>query len=204
MNEAIRADRRAASTKSELKRMRDNGKIPGVVYGKKLKSPALIAIDEKELLALLRGQSRSILELDIPGEGKQNVMISEIQRDKIKHNVLHVDFRQINMDEEVKTSVPIEIEGQAAGVKQGGIMQVLLHELEVRCLPDDIPTSIPVDVSAINIGENLLVGDLKLSDTIQVLSDSNEVIVTILAPQKETEVEEADAQEPAEAEEPSV
>jgi large subunit ribosomal protein L25 len=204
MHEAIRADKRAASTKSELKRLRDQGKIPGVVYGKQLKSPALIAVDEKELLNLLRGHARSVLELDIQGEGKRHVMINEVQRDMIKQNVLHVDFRQVNMDEEVRTTVPIEIEGQAAGVKQGGIMQVLLHELEVRCLPKDLPASIPIDVSAVDIGENLLVGDLKLPDTIQVLSDANEVIVTILAPQKESEAEEADAPKPAEAEEQSV
>ncbi|UJF33123.1 50S ribosomal protein L25 [Paenibacillus hexagrammi] len=191
----LNAESRQEATKSEIKQLRAQGKVPGVVYGKKVGS-TVVAIDQKELLALMRTNQHAIIEMQLPDGGKQPVMISEVQRDKINRNLLlHVDFHQINMDEPVKTVVPIEIVGEAEGAKEGGIVQIQLHELEIRCLPQHIPSSVKVDISHLGLGENILVSEITVAGEIEIKSDSNELIVTLLAPQKET----AAVEDPAES-----
>lgn len=186
----LKADERQGTTKSEIKQLRAKGKIPGVVYGKKTGN-LVIAIDQKELLALLRKNPHAIIEMELPnGGGKQPVMMNELQRDKVNRELLHVDFHQISMDEPVKTVVALDFVGEAEGAKEGGIVQVQLHELEIRCLPQHIPDTIPVDISGLGLGDNLLVNQIAVPEEIEVKSDPNELIVTVLAPQKETEAVE--------------
>lgn len=201
MTAAMNVEKREASTKSVLRRLRSNGKVPGVVYGKDLAQTALIAVDQKELMSMLRTNPRGVILMDVPGAGRQHVMINEMQRDALTSKLIHIDFRQVNMQENVKTSVRLEAEGESAGVKEGGIYQVLLHELEIRCLPDAIPSLIVFDVSAMQIGDTLLVSDLPIPEGIEVLSKPDEVVATILAPQKDISEDEAEdaAVEEAEA-----
>ncbi|MDF2644514.1 MAG: ribosomal protein [Paenibacillus sp.] len=188
---SLKAESRKETTKSDIKQLRIQGRIPAVVYGQKVGS-AVITVDQKELLALLRQNPHAIIDLDMPdGSGKQPVMINEIQRDKLKRErLLHVDFHQINMDEPVKTIVSLEFIGEAEGAKEGGIVQIQMHELEIRCLPNQIPSSIKVDISNVGLGDNLLVNQLSIPAGIEVKSDSNDLILTVLSPQKETGVEE--------------
>ncbi|NOV02407.1 50S ribosomal protein L25 [Paenibacillus planticolens] len=182
---SLKAEARKDATKSDIKQLRVNGKLPAVVYGKKV-AVTVITVDQKELMALLRKSPHAVIELDMPdGGGKQPVMINEIQRHPLNRELLHVDFHQINMDEPVKTVVILEFVGEAEGAKEGGILQIQLHELEIRCLPNQIPASITVDISHVGIGENMLVSELTVPDTIEVKSDPNELVLTILAPQKE-------------------
>jgi large subunit ribosomal protein L25 len=200
MTITLKAEPRDTKTKGELRKLRNQGKIPGVVYGKKagLKQ---IAIEQRELLPLLKHNRHAIVEMDIPQAGKQPVMISEVQRDKLTGELLHIDFHQINMDEPVRTVVAIEFEGEAAGAKEGGIFQVQKHEIEIRCLPQNIPNVIKVDVSGLAIGESILVGDIQLPDGIELKSDPNELLATVLAAQKEeTEDEAAETETPLSAE----
>ena len=180
----MKAEQRSGLTKSERKTLRTKGKIPAVIYGKKI-SHTPIVIDEKELTAVLRTNPHAIIEMELPGAGKQPVMINELQRDAILRNVIHVDFHQINMDEPVHTTVRLDYVGDATGVKEGGILQIQHHEIEVRCLPAQIPDSIEVDISALEIGSNILVSELKVSDAVEIKSEPSDVLVTILAPQKE-------------------
>jgi large subunit ribosomal protein L25 len=199
---AMNADQRTGTTKGELRQLRLQGKIPGVIYGKKLDNAAQVTVDSKELQALLRSHPNAVLEINIPSHGKTSVMISEIQRDSLSRQVLHVDFHQINMNENVRANVRITAEGDSQGVREGGILQVILHELEVQCLPGSIPDSVAVDISALAIGESVLVSDLKLPKGVESLAEPEQVVVTILAPQKELTEEEAEdaAVELAEAE----
>ncbi|TXK78235.1 50S ribosomal protein L25 [Paenibacillus sp. N3.4] len=192
---SLKAEIRKDTTKSDIKQLRSKGSVPAVVYGDKVPS-TVIAVDQKELMALLRHNPHAIIELDLPnGSGKQPVMISEVQRDKLNRELLlHVDFHQINMDEPVKTVVSLEFVGDSEGAREGGIVQVQMHELEIRCLPSQIPSSIQVDISGLGLGENLIVSQLTVPAGIEVKSDPNELIVTILAPQKEAP-EEVSAQE---------
>jgi large subunit ribosomal protein L25 len=181
---ALNAEARKGSAKSERKGLRASGKIPGVIYGSKINSKP-IAVNEKELSALLRTNPNAVIQMDVPELGKQPVMINEIQRDAISRQLLHVDFHQINMNEPVVATVRLDFQGEPAGVHAGGILQIQLHEIAVRCLPNDLPSSIEVDISGLEVGGNMLVSELKVSSQVEIKSDENDVLVTILAPQKE-------------------
>lgn len=185
MEATLKAEVRNTKTKSERKGLRAKGKIPAVVYGSKVNNMPIV-IDERELSALLRTNPHAIIQMDVPEMGKQPVMINEVQRDPILRDVIHVDFRQINMDEPVTTTVRLDFVGDAVGVQMGGILQIQHHEVEIRCLPKQIPDSIEVDVSGLEIGSSLLLTDLSVPDGVELKkSVANDVVVTILAPQKE-------------------
>ncbi|WP_088834949.1 50S ribosomal protein L25 [Paenibacillus tyrfis] len=189
MATSLKAEARTGRTKGDRNRLRAEGKVPGVVYGKKV-TQTPIAIDQKELLALLKTNPHAVIDLDIPQFGKQPVMINEVQRDALSRQLLHVDFHQINMDEPVQTTVRLEYIGDPEGVKVGGILQIQHHEIEIRCLPQRIPASIEVDVSGLEIGQSMLISELKLPEGVEVKTDVHNVLATILTPQKEAEPEE--------------
>ncbi|MFS0836375.1 50S ribosomal protein L25/general stress protein Ctc [Paenibacillus sp. 1P03SA] len=200
MGVALKGNTRTNATKSEAKQLRRQGKVPGVVYGKTTDSLTVV-LERKELVPLLRSHPNAVIDLNIEGVGKRPVLISGVQRDSLSQDVIHIDFHQINMNEPVKATVAIEIVGEAAGVKEGGILQVETAQLDVRCLPDDLPDSVQVDISSLGIGENILVSDLKLPENVEVKTEAQDVVVTVLQPQKE--VEETTADEPAAEAEPA-
>ncbi|GCL74560.1 50S ribosomal protein L25 [Paenibacillus naphthalenovorans] len=195
MAATLKAEARTGRTKGDLNRLRAQGKVPGIVYGKKV-TQTPIAIDQKELFTLLKTNPNGIIEMDVPGFGRQPVMINEVQRDVFTRQPLHVDFHQINMDEPVTTTVRLEFIGDPVGVKAGGILQIQHHEIEIRCLPQHILSEVEVDISGLDVGENILVSQLKLPADVEVKTDENDVLATILLPQKEAEEEPA-ADEPA-------
>ncbi|SEG76418.1 50S ribosomal protein L25/general stress protein Ctc [Paenibacillus sp. UNC499MF] len=200
MGVALKGNTRTNATKSEAKQLRRQGKVPGVVYGKTTDSLTVV-LERKELVPLLRSHPNAVIDLNIEGVGKRPVLISGVQRDSLSQDVIHIDFHQINMNEPVKATVAIEVVGEAAGVKEGGILQVETAQLDVRCLPDDLPDSVQVDISSLGIGENILVSDLKLPENVEVKTEAQDVVVTVLQPQKE--VEETTADEPAAEAEPA-
>ena len=198
--EGIRAFERDGSKRSELQELRRQGKVPGSVFGKKI-TPTSIAVDEKELLHLLRGHSGEVLDMDIPGQGRHKVVLKDVQRDKVNAGrVLHVDFHQINMNEPIKAMVRIEYTGQAAGVAAGGVIQTIAGELEVRALPTLLPSSIEADVSALEIGDKLLAGDVRLPKDVECLTTPETVLATVLHVQKlAEEPEDGDADNAADS-----
>ncbi|UKS26219.1 50S ribosomal protein L25 [Paenibacillus sp. HWE-109] len=188
---SLKAEARKDVTKSDIKQLRLKGRVPAVVYGKKV-AATVITVDQKELTALLQRNPHAIIDLDLPGGGgRQPVMINEIQRNPLNRQLLHIDFHQINMDEPVKTVVSLDFVGEAEGAKEGGIVQIQMHELEIRCLPSQIPSSIKVDITGVGLGENMLVNQITVPAGIEVKSDANDLILTVLAPQKETEEPQA-------------
>ncbi|MBD2872883.1 50S ribosomal protein L25 [Paenibacillus arenilitoris] len=192
MGIAMQADQRTSTTKGDLRQLRLQGKIPGIIYGKQISDPAMVTVDGKELQALLRSHPNAVIEITIPAQGKQSVMVSEVQRDAMSRQVIHVDFRQINMNENVRANVRIHAEGDSAGVREGGILQAILHEIEVECLPGNIPDAIQADISGLGIGESLLVSDLIMPQGVTAHAEPEQVVFTILAPQKELSEEEAE------------
>ncbi|MFF2484434.1 50S ribosomal protein L25 [Paenibacillus sp. NPDC058071] len=195
MSIALTAERRETRTKGELRLLRASGKVPAVVYGKQLSEPALLALEEKELLHLLRSHPNAVLELNTPETGKQPVMIADVQREPLSRRVRHVDLLQIDMNEEVRAHVRIEIVGEANGVTVGGILQSIVHELEVECLPAAIPEHIEINVADLEMGDSLLVRDIRPPAGITITTDPELVVVTVLVPQKDLTAEEAEAQE---------
>jgi large subunit ribosomal protein L25 len=191
----LKAEPRDENTKAALNELRATGKVPGVVYGKKIET-TLISVEKKELLALLRSNPNAIVEMIVPEIGTQPVMIQDIQRDKLYRNLLHIDFQQISMNEPIKATVRLEMTGEPQSLKQGGILQVQLHEIEIKCLPADLPSSISVDLTELNLGDTLLVSDLPLGSGVEARTDLNEVVATILAPQKEETVDAPEEGDP--------
>ncbi|RKN65743.1 50S ribosomal protein L25 [Paenibacillus ginsengarvi] len=199
MKTTLKAESRDGNvTKSELNQMRERGKVPGVVYGKKVASTP-IAIDEKELHALLKHNQHSIVQMDIPGRGAFPVMINGVQRDSLKRSVLHIDFHQINMDEPIRATVGLEFTGESPAQREGGVLTALLHEVEVRCLPSRLPGAIEVDISGLELGGSFLAKDLQLPPEVELKTDENSVLATILVPQKATEESEDEGEKAAEA-----
>lgn len=193
----IQAENRKPGTKSELRKLREQGKVPGSVSGKKL-PPVSIAVDEKELLQLLQGHGSEIIELELPDHGKHPVMVKEVQRDTlVPSRVLHVDFHQIRLDRPVRAAVRIQLGGEAAGVKEGGVLQTVLEEIEVKAMPKDLPPVIEADISGLGIGDKLTVADLHLPPGVEGLTDPDTVVATVLQVRKSAAEE---AEEPAEAE----
>ena len=182
MAAALKAEMRNEHTKSHLKRLRRSGRIPGVVYGNDVPNQP-IHLDQTQFLQVIRENGKNhIIQLTMINGEPLNVMISEIQRNPLKNEYLHVDFKSVNMNEPVYTSVPITFIGQAQGVKDGGVLQSQMRELEIRCLPSQIPDSIPLYVSDLAIGDSLTVADIEIPAGIEVQHESEEVIVSIIAP----------------------
>jgi large subunit ribosomal protein L25 len=189
----LKVEERVETTQSGLKELRSKGKIPAMVYGQGIENSS-IAVEEKELIALLRSNPNAIVQMDLPGQGNHPVMIAEMQRDSLLRSILHIDFHQINVKDKHKATVYLDVVGTPAGAKEGGILQTQKNELEIECLPQDIPSSIKVDVSQLNVGDSILVSDLDVGSNIEVLSDPKDVIVLVLAPQKELDEEEETAE----------
>jgi large subunit ribosomal protein L25 len=183
---SLQAQTRGNLTKSGVKHLRSSGSVPGVVYGKNIGS-VLVTVDNRELSALLRSHANGIIELELGSSGKQTVMVQDVQRDPLNSNLLHIDFHQINMNEPVRTEVTLDFVGDSKGVEEGGMLQIQLHQVEVRCLPAAIPASIAVDVTRLDMGDTITAGELQMPAGVELKTHKDEVVVTILAPQKEVE-----------------
>jgi len=188
----IKADKREELGK-KTKKLRQQGLVPAVVYGRKFKSTAIsMSVKEftKKVLQSEAGQNL-IFTLKISEDGKKSVPVKtrSVQRDPLNDRILHVDLLHIVMDEAIKTRVPVELKGLPIGVKEGG--GVLVHglrEIEVKCLPGDIPDKFEIDVSGLEINHSRHVSDLKISTKVEVLAPLEEMIANVSPPTKEEEV----------------
>jgi large subunit ribosomal protein L25 len=156
-------------------------------------TPAMITIDAKALSGVLRSSPYAVMDMEVPGAGKQPVMLAELQRDPISREVMHVDFRRIDMNQKISTSARLEVTGVSPGEKEGGMLQVVLHEIGIECYPKDIPEAVTADVSALEMGEHLTVGDLALPSGVVATQEADTIVVAVLAPQKERTEEELEA-----------
>lgn len=200
MSVALQVQPREDLQKSQTKLLRSKGEIPAVLYGHELE-PKTIAVNELELLKTIRAEGRNaILSLKIDGES-YNVMLHEYQVDPIRGDLIHADFLAVDMSEELEVNVPIVLEGDAEGVREGGVLQQPLFELLVRAKPNDIPDQITVDVSSLKIGESILVSDLKEGSNYEIVDEDNTAIATVLVPDT---VSDEPAEETDEAAEPEV
>jgi len=196
--------------KSETKKLRREEQIPATVYGRGEESKA-IAIPAAEFVRILKtpGGRLSLIDLKVDGKASKAhpVLIQAIQRDPISNKVLHVDFHRVSMNEPVTASVPVFLFGEAPGIKQGGILEQVTRELEVRALPDHIPTHIDVDVSSLEVGDAVHVGEVQVAEGIEMLGPLAENIVAAVrmpvvhieevAPEVEEEAAEAAPEAPA-------
>ena len=192
----LSAENRTEAGRGPSRRLRAAGKIPAVIYG--VSGTRSLSIDGSGFRALwtkLRGISALI---EVAEEGRESVqsLIEEIQRDPITDEVLHIDFKEISADVELQTSIGVRIIGEAAGVKsEGAFLEVLSHEVEVRCLPKNLPELIIVDVSELEVGDAIHIGDLKSIEGVLFTEDREKMIVSCVLPSLVEEAEDVDGEE---------
>ena len=179
--------------------LRRDGKIPAILYGPKTETTKL-AIDKLDLDPIFKSGAvaQKLLKLDIEGaDGVRKVMIKQMQKHPVSHNLLHLDFYEVTMDQKLKVMVPVVVTGNSVGVEMGGMLQIIRRELEVLCLPGRIPENISIDIADLDIGDSVHLEDLQLEDDIEVPADVNFTILTILSPkaEEEEEVEEEEEEE---------
>src|SRR5215471_2897754 len=183
----VSAKTRADRGKNAARRLRRGGLVPGVVYGGKGENVA-VAVDPKALHRVLRSEAgrNSILKLDIANAGSTNAILKSWQVDPIKEKFLHADFYRIAMDVAIRVTVPIHVTGEARGVKvDAGILELIIREIEVECLPGDIPERIDVDVTDLGINDALRVSDIPAIPKVKVLEDADQVVVHVVSVKEE-------------------
>jgi large subunit ribosomal protein L25 len=172
--------------KNAARRVRVKGRIPAVVYGANEPSVA-VEVDPKQIIRILHSDSghNSIFDLEI-GEAKAKAMIVDWQYEPIKGSLLHIDLKRIALDKPIRVEVPIQLVGTAIGVKtQGGILDQVLREVEIECLPGDIPSHIDVDVSNLSFGDVLRVSDLPHAGKLKFLTDENSTVAHVVSIKEE-------------------
>jgi large subunit ribosomal protein L25 len=182
----VSAQRRAESGKNVNRRLRAGGQIPGVLYGAQ-KESVPVSVSPKEIGAILRSATgeNTLFDLDLDGS-RRKVLIKEFQLEPIQGHLLHADFYEVALDKALQVSVHVELHGVPVGVKvQGGVLDFITRELEIECLPTDIPEKIEVDVSNLELNKHLRVSDLTLSDKLTVLTEPDVVIAHVVVPRAE-------------------
>ncbi len=189
----IAAEPRATRGKNEARRLRARMRIPAVVYGAGKESVA-VSVSPKEIEKILHSSSgvNTIFNLDIQGVETTPVMVVDWQHDPVKSNLLHIDMKRIDLSKRLHVKVPVHTTGDPRGVKeQGGLYEIVSREIEIECLPDEIPEHFTVDVTALRIGQSLRAGEVPLSGSMKLLSPADLVISHVVATRGSAEVAEA-------------
>jgi large subunit ribosomal protein L25 len=182
----LEAQPRTPGTKNDARRVRKQGKVPGVVYGAG-KQTLSVSVDPRQVSRILHSETgyNTVFDLTIDGE-RTKAMIVDWQYEPIKGALLHIDLKRIAMDKKLRVNVPIELVGEPAGVKQqGGILEQIVREVEVECLPGDIPNAVELNVSELVFGMVLRVSDLPKMEKIKYVSDPEQPVAHIISIKEE-------------------
>lgn len=191
----LNANVREISTKSSKNSLRKSGLVPGIFYMKGLDT-VHIAVRDKELNSLVFTPDTHLISLNVDGKDEYECVIKDVQFDPVTDKVVHFDLLGLVSGEKFQLEVPVQLQGAPVGVKEGGIIQHILHKLEIECLPSNIPQHINIEISQLKLGDAIHVRDLTL-ENIEILNPKDSVIVTITHPKLEKEPE---TEEPGEAE----
>jgi large subunit ribosomal protein L25 len=177
----LKAEKREVSTKGMLNKYRNEGFIPGIVYGENLNGLSVI-INEREFLVIAKKEGRNVLvDLDIQGNVYPTIF-KEIQKNPIGGKILHVDFEAVNLEKPIYTTIPVVTKGEAKGIKMGGILDQELYKVEVEGLLTDIPDNIEVDITDLEIKDVYYVKDLKIPEKIKLYTPLDAVVVSVVTP----------------------
>lgn len=178
--------------------LRRAGQIPAVLYGRKIE-PVLLSVNTKDLEQILKKGSfgQFILTLVIQNGKKMTkpAIIKELQTHPVSGSLIHIDFYEVDMKRQIKVMVPVVTTGKSVGIEEGGLLNIVRRELEVFCLPGDIPEAIEIDISELGIGDSIHLEDLPLGENVEVVTDVNFTVVTVLSPKVEEEVVEEEEEE---------
>jgi large subunit ribosomal protein L25 len=205
MDATLEAKKRDGRGKNEARRLRVSGRIPAVVYGARNDGQApegvAVAVDPKEVLRILHSESGANTLINLKVEGAEaRVMVRDYQLDPVTHQLLHADFYQLAMDRAIIVSVPIVVKGEPAGVKQqGGLLDFVTRDIQVQCLPTDIPERIDVDVSELMLHQSIRVRDLATNPKWKAITDGDTMLVHVVMPKVEEVAAPAEGAEAAAA-----
>jgi large subunit ribosomal protein L25 len=199
----LTAETREKSKKGGSRKLRAQGLIPAVFYGPQAKTIPLV-LDRRELSKVLQTEAGEnvLIDLNIRSADQPNrkvVMVKDLQIDPLQRKILHADFYEVSMDTRVTVEIPVHLIGKSEGVKIGGILEQVLREIQIQCLPGDIPKGIEVDVSALKIGDSIHVREIQI-EKVKILSNAGMTVATVVPPAaEEKKVVEEVAAEAAEA-----
>lgn len=189
MAETLQADSRNSIGKRHAKRLRADGKVPAVLYGHGQKTVSL-TVPADQITAAIRHGSRVV---KLQGAATDSALIRELQYDTFGLEILHVDFARVSEHERVRVEVPLEIRGQAAGIKEGGVVEHLIHTIEIECPVSAIPDKVVINVAALKLDDSMTVGQATLPEGAKIVSGAEEIAVQCLKPK---ELDEEGATEP--------
>jgi len=196
MEAILEATTRDTFGKNDARRTRRTGKVPAVLYGGDGAGAVPISVEPKALLRILHSESgaNTLISLKLDGKGDARVLVKEYQLDPVTHQLLHADFYRVAMDRVLQVAIPVVIKGEPKGVKQqGGILEFIRREIEIECLPADIPEHVEVDVSELMLHQGIRVRDLTVDPKWKPTSDPDMMLVHVIMPKAE------EAPAPAEA-----
>ncbi|MDT2048742.1 50S ribosomal protein L25/general stress protein Ctc [Priestia aryabhattai] len=184
MSISIEAKERTSFQNSVNRKIREEGNFPAVVYGNKVE-PTSIYLNSAEFIKTIREAGRNgVLTLHV-GKNKHSVILHDIQTDPLKNEIVHADFQVVDMSVEIESTVTLSLVGEAKGTKEGGVLQQSLYEVTVQGLPQNIPSSIDVDVTELGINDVLTLQDVKVDGKIEITQDLEEPVASVLPPQQE-------------------
>lgn len=193
-NVELRATEREGKGKNAARRLRKTGMVPAVLYGDGDGWTRPLAVPTRVVDYTLQHVGDNALYDIVLGRGRPTARIVDVQRDPVTRQLVHVDFTPVNMRELIEITVPLTVTGEAVGVREeDGVLQQVAYELQVECLPGDIPQEIELDVTELAMNENLTLADIELPEGITLISDPEEVAVTITTPTEITAEEEEEA-----------
>ena len=180
---------RAILGSAESRRLRRQGLIPGVLYGKD--APVAISIPERDLRTALTGAGglNAVLDVVVEGGNTHSSVLKEYQLDKVRGTVTHVDLQEVRLDQPINATVPLHLTGESVGAKEGGVLNQVLTELNVEALPMEVPASLDFDISGLHLGESAHLSQVALPDGVTLLDDGDTVFVTVTQPTREVEPE---------------
>ncbi|MDA7877363.1 50S ribosomal protein L25 [Akkermansiaceae bacterium] len=194
--QTLKATTRQRTGSGVLKQMRREGQLPSVIYGKGTEN-VNIKVDTKILTDMLAHSASAniIVDLDVEGSGTQTAFIQSTQKDALTGALLHADFLAVDDSTVINASLPVVLHGEPAGVKNGGLLEQMIHTLDIACSPKSLPESIDADVEALEIGESLTIGGLKLPEGVTTVVAEDVLIAIVNEPRLATEDEDEDEEE---------
>jgi len=201
----LKVELRDNTGKEINKKLRKEGIVPGVLYSPHDKENLVLKVNNAELSKLLYTKSHGLIDLEIDdGEKKVSrlAVIKNLQYNSLKKQIVHVDFYGVTLKEKLTLEVDIELIGEPIGVEEGGILQVELRKVEIECLPSQVPESFKVDLSSLKVGEHISIGDMEIPEGVEVLTNPDRIVASVVLPTKiEEVVEEEEGEEGVEGEE---
>lgn len=192
MSDNLSVQQRSTRGKRNAKRMRQKGSIPAILYGHG-ETPVSLSVPSDQFAAVLRHGARVV---DLTGDLSEKALIRDLQWDAFGSEVLHIDLTRVSATERIEIEIPIELRGEAPGTREGGVVELVLHTLEISCPAISMPEKIEVNINDLGLNESITASDLELPPEVQLITDGGQMIVHCVEPVEEAAEEEGEAAEP--------